>query len=136
MSIRDLDLRVATFDCYGTLVDWEGGAGGFLYAGRMYVDAGVHALAMSAHVDITKPVAPFRLMEGINAHLRPNPVAIIACAQVADWPNCAPPTCASVMTKCAAGPFKTCPRFRMKARTCSSRRPKAGPPPFKCCAPH
>ncbi|MCC7367897.1 MAG: haloacid dehalogenase type II [Chloroflexi bacterium] len=25
------DIRVATFDCYGTLVDWEGGAGGFLY---------------------------------------------------------------------------------------------------------
>ena len=25
------DVRVATFDCYGTLVDWEGGAGGFLY---------------------------------------------------------------------------------------------------------
>ena len=24
--------RVATFDCYGTLVDWEGGAAGFLYA--------------------------------------------------------------------------------------------------------
>jgi 2-haloalkanoic acid dehalogenase type II len=23
--------RVATFDCYGTLVDWEGGAAGFLY---------------------------------------------------------------------------------------------------------
>src|SRR5437764_638169 len=23
--------RVATFDCYGTLVDWEGGAGSFLY---------------------------------------------------------------------------------------------------------
>src|SRR5580765_1001874 len=31
MSISDLDLRIATFDCYGTLVDWEGGAGGFLY---------------------------------------------------------------------------------------------------------
>ena len=31
MSARDLDLRVATFDCYGTLVDWEGGAAGFLY---------------------------------------------------------------------------------------------------------
>jgi FMN phosphatase YigB (HAD superfamily) len=31
MSIIDLDLRVATFDCYGTLVDWEGGAAGFLY---------------------------------------------------------------------------------------------------------
>ena len=24
--------RVATFDCYGTLVDWEGGLGSFLYA--------------------------------------------------------------------------------------------------------
>ena len=24
--------RVATFDCYGTLVDWEGGIGAFLYA--------------------------------------------------------------------------------------------------------
>jgi 2-haloalkanoic acid dehalogenase type II len=24
-------IRVATFDCYGTLVDWEGGAGSFLY---------------------------------------------------------------------------------------------------------
>ena len=25
------DFSVATFDCYGTLVDWEGGAGSFLY---------------------------------------------------------------------------------------------------------
>jgi 2-haloalkanoic acid dehalogenase type II len=25
------DIRVATFDCYGTLIDWEGGAGAFLY---------------------------------------------------------------------------------------------------------
>src|SRR6187402_1031780 len=24
--------KVATFDCYGTLVDWEGGVGAFLYA--------------------------------------------------------------------------------------------------------
>ena len=24
-------LRIATFDCYGTLVDWEGGVGSFLY---------------------------------------------------------------------------------------------------------
>src|SRR3712207_222636 len=24
-------IKVATFDCYGTLVDWEGGAGSFLY---------------------------------------------------------------------------------------------------------
>jgi FMN phosphatase YigB (HAD superfamily) len=26
------EIRVATFDCYGTLVDWEGGAASFLYA--------------------------------------------------------------------------------------------------------
>jgi 2-haloacid dehalogenase len=25
------DIKVATFDCYGTLVDWEGGAASFLY---------------------------------------------------------------------------------------------------------
>jgi len=25
-------IRVATFDCYGTLVDWEGGMGAFLYS--------------------------------------------------------------------------------------------------------
>jgi 2-haloacid dehalogenase len=24
-------IKVATFDCYGTLIDWEGGAGAFLY---------------------------------------------------------------------------------------------------------
>jgi 2-haloalkanoic acid dehalogenase type II len=26
------DIRVAAFDCYGTLVDWEGGIGSFLYS--------------------------------------------------------------------------------------------------------
>jgi 2-haloalkanoic acid dehalogenase type II len=26
-----MDIEVATFDCYGTLVDWEGGAASFLY---------------------------------------------------------------------------------------------------------
>jgi 2-haloalkanoic acid dehalogenase type II len=25
------EIRVATFDCYGTLIDWEGGIGAFLY---------------------------------------------------------------------------------------------------------
>jgi len=28
----DDTIRVATFDCYGTLVDWEGGLGAFLYS--------------------------------------------------------------------------------------------------------
>jgi tRNA pseudouridine38-40 synthase len=51
-------------------------------AGR--TDAGVHALAMRAHADIGKPIAPFRLMEALNARLRPAPVAVLACAVVAD----------------------------------------------------
>ena len=29
--MTDDEIRVATFDCYGTLIDWEGGAGAFLY---------------------------------------------------------------------------------------------------------
>ena len=37
-------------------------------AGR--TDAGVHALAMPVHVEITRDMAPFRLMEALNARLR------------------------------------------------------------------
>lgn len=51
-------------------------------AGR--TDAGVHALAMRAHIDVAKDIAPFRLMEALNAHLRPAPVAVLACEVVAD----------------------------------------------------
>lgn len=51
-------------------------------AGR--TDAGVHALAMRAHVDIEKPVDAFRLMEALNALVRPAPVAVTACEAVAD----------------------------------------------------
>lgn len=53
-------------------------------AGR--TDAGVHAAAMRAHVDIEKSFTPFRLMEALNARLRPEPIAIIGCERVAeDW---------------------------------------------------
>lgn len=51
-------------------------------AGR--TDAGVHALAMRAHVDVAKEIAAFRLMEAINARVRPAPVAVLACEAVAD----------------------------------------------------
>lgn len=37
-------------------------------AGR--TDTGVHALGMTAHVDIAKTITPFRLMEAMNARLR------------------------------------------------------------------
>lgn len=51
-------------------------------AGR--TDAGVHATGMRAHVDVAKVIAPFRLMEALNARLRPDPVAILDCAVVPD----------------------------------------------------
>lgn len=47
-------------------------------------DTGVHALAMRSHLDIAKDIEPFRLMEALNAHLRPDPIAITACAVVSD----------------------------------------------------
>jgi tRNA pseudouridine38-40 synthase len=53
-------------------------------AGR--TDAGVHAEAMVAHLDIQRTITPFRLMEGLNAKLRPAPISVLACAEVApDW---------------------------------------------------
>ncbi|MFC0203031.1 tRNA pseudouridine(38-40) synthase TruA [Novosphingobium soli] len=51
-------------------------------AGR--TDAGVHALGMRAHLDIAKPFTPFRLMEALNARLRPAPVAVLSCEAVDD----------------------------------------------------
>lgn len=46
-------------------------------AGR--TDAGVHALGMRVHLDIVKDISPFRLMEALNARLRPAPIAVLAC---------------------------------------------------------
>ncbi|MBO6945490.1 tRNA pseudouridine(38-40) synthase TruA [Altererythrobacter sp.] len=51
-------------------------------AGR--TDTGVHALAMRSHVDIAKEIEPFRLMEALNAHLRPDPIAVTHCKVVPD----------------------------------------------------
>ncbi|MCZ0814178.1 MAG: tRNA pseudouridine(38-40) synthase TruA [Pseudomonadota bacterium] len=51
-------------------------------AGR--TDAGVHALAQVAHCDLARDWTPFRLSEALNHHLKPAPVAITACALVAD----------------------------------------------------
>jgi tRNA pseudouridine38-40 synthase len=51
-------------------------------AGR--TDAGVHALGMRAHLDVGRAITPFRLMEALNARLRPDPVAVLACEAVPD----------------------------------------------------
>jgi tRNA pseudouridine38-40 synthase len=53
-------------------------------AGR--TDAGVHALAMTAHVDIVKNLTEHRLREGLNALVRPNPVSVLAASRApVDW---------------------------------------------------
>jgi tRNA pseudouridine38-40 synthase len=54
----------------------------FHAAGR--TDAGVHAMAMAAHVDLERPIAPFRLAGGLNARLRPLPVAVLGARTAPD----------------------------------------------------
>lgn len=51
-------------------------------AGR--TDAGVHATAQVAHCDMDRDWGAYRLSEALNYHLKPAPVAIIACAEVSD----------------------------------------------------
>ncbi|CUX80643.1 MAG: tRNA pseudouridine38-40 synthase TruA [Roseibaca calidilacus] len=49
-------------------------------AGR--TDTGVHATGQVAHCDMTRDWDAFRLGEALNHHLKPLPVAILACAAV------------------------------------------------------
>ena len=51
-------------------------------AGR--TDAGVHALAMTAHVDVERPITAHRLADGATAKLRPLPIAILSAQEVGD----------------------------------------------------
>jgi tRNA pseudouridine38-40 synthase len=51
-------------------------------AGR--TDAGVHALARAAHVEIEKGVTGHRLREGLNALVRPDPISVLAVEKVSD----------------------------------------------------
>ena len=49
-------------------------------AGR--TDAGVHALAQVAHLDLAKDWEPDTVRDALNAHLRPHPVAVLAAELV------------------------------------------------------
>ena len=50
-------------------------------AGR--TDAGVHALGQVAHFDLSKSWDSFRVGEAINFHLKPHPIAVLDCRDVA-----------------------------------------------------
>jgi tRNA pseudouridine38-40 synthase len=54
----------------------------FTAAGR--TDAGVHALAMTAHVDVDRELTRHRLREGLNALVRPHPISVLEVDQVSD----------------------------------------------------
>jgi len=56
--------------------------GSIAAAGR--TDAGVHATAQVATVDLARDWPPDRLAGALNAHLRPAPVAVLDVARVAD----------------------------------------------------
>lgn len=47
-------------------------------------DAGVHARGQVAHVTMAKEWNPYRLMQAVNFHLKPQPVAVLECVPVAD----------------------------------------------------
>jgi tRNA pseudouridine38-40 synthase len=51
-------------------------------AGR--TDAGVHALGQVAHIDLAKDWETDVIRDGLNAHLRPHPVAILSAEKVGD----------------------------------------------------
>jgi len=51
-------------------------------AGR--TDAGVHALGQVAHVDLTKDWPAKKVRDALNAQLRPDPISVLACEQVAE----------------------------------------------------
>ncbi|HET7804538.1 MAG TPA: tRNA pseudouridine(38-40) synthase TruA [Pseudolabrys sp.] len=51
-------------------------------AGR--TDAGVHARAQVAHVDLSKDWDTDTIRDALNAHLRPHPIAILAAERAAD----------------------------------------------------
>lgn len=51
-------------------------------AGR--TDAGVHALAMTAHMDIEKETRADKVKDAVNQHMRPHPIAILSAEEVSD----------------------------------------------------
>jgi tRNA pseudouridine38-40 synthase len=51
-------------------------------AGR--TDSGVHALAMTAHVDLARSYDPDTVMKAINFHMKPHPVTVLEAREASD----------------------------------------------------
>lgn len=60
----------------------DGGPREIYGAGR--TDSGVHALGQVAHVDLDKDLPPDTVRDALNHHLKPDPVAVIDAARVAE----------------------------------------------------
>ena len=59
------------------------GAATLVYgAGR--TDAGVHARGQAAHIDLPDDFPARKVADALNAHLRPNPVAVLSARAVPD----------------------------------------------------
>lgn len=81
---RQTDLPTVQGAIEDALARLEPGQHTIAAAGR--TDTGVHGTGQVAQADLTKDWDPFRLSEALNYHLKPNPVAITACALVdPDW---------------------------------------------------
>ena len=59
-------------------------SGETLVQGAGRTDAGVHARAQVAHIDLTKEWDTDTIRDALNAHLRPHPIAILAAERAAD----------------------------------------------------
>ena len=79
---RQTDLPSVQGAIEAALAKLEPGPHTIAAAGR--TDAGVHGIGQVAHCDLVKEWQAFRLSEALNYHLKPLPVAITACVQVAD----------------------------------------------------
>ncbi len=54
------------------------------FSGAGRTDAGVHALGQVAHIDLAKAWETDVIRDGLNAHLRPHPVAVLSAENAAD----------------------------------------------------
>jgi tRNA pseudouridine38-40 synthase len=79
---RQLDLPSVQGAVEAALARLEADVPSIAAAGR--TDTGVHATGQVATCDMVRDWDAFRLSEALNYHLRPAPVAVLACARVGD----------------------------------------------------